>query len=485
MKREFFTLTYSDTTLRIVMVTKGKIESVGSMEIPAGVVNNGKIERKKMFAEVLIELKKNTKPKKINSIEVIAAVPEEKVFLKIIEIPKMPMEKIDSAIAWQIESIIPFKQKEIYFNWKLIGSNEDKLILLVAVCERIIVDSLIEAISLAKQKPIIVTFPSAGLANLLGYNQEKLTIIVDLSKTNSISMVVAKNKNVYFSTSRHISDNYQGLETIIRNTIDFYNKKYKSEQIGNVLVFGPPELSNIEKQLQGTISDKIKVGEANDIKIIKNIKQEYISYIDNLGLDLTLEKLSLMPPEIRENTKNETINLQMATIVNYFVLFIVFISISYGALWGFLYYKNIILSNNYSDLQSRQSSINQKKIEDDITKLNQKINTIKSLSFENSIKPSFIESIVGAKDDNISLRELTIGEDKSVIIAGVAKSRNDLILFKDRLNALNIMAPITLPIESLEEKEDVDFELMSSMDVSQPVNTNNTVNASNNTGNTQ
>lgn len=455
-------MTYSDKILRIVKVHKNKIQSVATGDIPAGVVKADKIERHKMFADFLDELKNNAKPKKITSKEVIAALPEEKVFLKIIEIPKMPIEKIDSAIVWQLESIIPFEEKDVYYNWRIIGESGNKLKVFVAISEKKIVDSLFEALRVAKLKPLIITFPSAGLANLLAHSN-KLSIIVDLSKQENIFLVAARNKNVYFSTSRHIGSNYQDLEKIISSTIEYYKKKYPNEEIGQVLIFGPPALSEIEEKLETSFSSQIRLGHAADIKVIKNIKEKYVSYIDNLGLDMNLDDLSLLPPEIRQNTKNENTNYKLSSIVNYFILIILAIGIFYGIFWGKIYLDTNRLQNEYNDIKNYQSNSKQKELEEEINKLNNKIKLIRSLDLSKSIKPSLIEKITSVVDENIRLKELSISQDKKVTIKGIAKNRNDLIIFKDKLNNLNIMEPLDLPINALEKKEDVDFTLETSL----------------------
>ncbi len=462
MKRNFFTLTYSNNVIRLCKITGKNIDSVASANIPAGVVNAGKIERIKIFSDLIVELKSKAKPKKITQSEVIAALPEEKVFLKTIEIPKMPVSKVDSAITYQIESVIPFKLQEVYFNWKIIGTKANALIVLIAACEKKIVDSFFESLVLAKCKPLVITFPSAGLAGLLS-SSDKLIAIVDLSRTNNISIVIAKNKDVHFSTSRYIDSNYKGLERIIGETVNYYNKKYLNEDIAQILIFGPPNLSDIEQKIISTIGKNIKIGDSSDIKIIRNIKQEYISYIDNLGLNLSLEDLSLSPTEVRENAKNENINYKLSSIVNYFILFVIFLALSYVFIWGKIYYDNLNLSKEYAQLQNIETSSKQEELEAQIKKFNSKIATIKSIPLENSLNPNFIEEIMDSADSNISLKEINIESNKNVKIKGVAKSRNDLIIFKDNLNKLNFMNQINLPITALEKNEDVDFELSTTL----------------------
>lgn len=460
MQRNYYTLTYSDDILKLVKVSGKNIVAVISSEIPPGVVNGGKIDRIKIFADLIIDSKNKAQPHKITDNEIIAAVPEEKVFLKTVEIPKMPLEKIDSTIAWQIGSLIPFKQTEVYFNWKIVGSVDEKLLILVSVCERKIVDSLLETLSVAKQKPLIVTFPSAGLANLLAQKPDP-TLIVDLSRKNNIALIIAKSGDIHFSTSRHIGDEFKGLEKIIQDAVHYYQSKYPLKENVNVVIFGPPELEKLEKKVTNFLAEKNKITSPKDIRIISNIKEKYLIYIDNLGLNLSLESLSILPPEIRANAKNESVNYRLASIVNYFILLLLFILITYAVGWAYLYYQNLKINKDYANILTTQTTSEQKDLETNINIFNRKISIINSIPFNDAIKPSFIEKIISAGNENIIFKEISVEANKNVKIKGIAKSRNDLIIFKDKLNGMGIMNPINLPITTLEKKENIDFELLS------------------------
>lgn len=406
--------------------------------------------------------RKGCKAKKITDNEVVAAIPEEKVFLKTIHLPKIPLSKIDSTIAWQIESLMPYKIEEVYYNWKIIGDADNQLVILLAVCEKTIIDSLFETLILAELKPLIITFPSIGLANLLARGNNTI-VIVDLSRQNSISLIIAQNGNVHFSTSRHIDSDYRGLEQIVSSTINYYHQKYLQNNIKSILVFGLPELVRIEDRLKQNISNVTRIGKKEDIKVINNIKEEYLSYIDNLGLDLSLEKLSLMPPELRDNFKNEQTNYRFSSILNYFILFIIFIALVYLIYFVKINYDLLNVSKEYANLLQNQTSTKQKELESEIQSFNAKLDIIKSLSLDKSLKPIIIKQIISAKDENITLKSIVIDQNKNVKITGLAKNRNDLILYKDKLNSLNIMAEINLPIAALEKKDDINFELTSTL----------------------
>lgn len=455
MKRNFFTLTYDDSILRLVKINNKKIDSVASANIPAGTVSGGKIQRIQVFSELISSLKNQAKPKKITDNEVIAAVPEEKVFLKTIVIPKVSVDRIQSTIVWQIESIIPFKQTEVYLNWQIIGSVGDKLQILLSVCEKKIIDSLLESLIVAKLKPLIITFPSAGLASMFA-PQNVSTLIVNLSKLDIISLIAAKNKNVYLSTSRHFDNDAQKIINIINETIEYHHHKYPDENIKSVVILGPPNL--IGHQITEKISQQTKINNLKDIKIINNIKEEYIIYIDNLGLNFDLDELNLLPPEIRNNCANESINYRLSSMLNYFILFIIFIMMIYGLFWGKLYLDTIKINGDYAKVLQDQTNSKQKDLEAQINSFNNKLNIIKNIPFEKAVKPSMIEKII-AKDANITLKKIVIDVNQNVKISGVAKSRNDLIIYKDKLNALGLLNNINLPITALEKKEDVDFEL--------------------------
>lgn len=463
MKRNYFNLTYTDELLRLVKIEGKKITSIVSGKLSPGVVSKGKVERPKLFAEKIIELKNSAKPRRIIANEVIAALPEDKVYLKTVEIPKMPLDKINSAISWQIESIIPFKQKDIYFNWDLIGEGDNKLKLLVAVCEKSVVDNIVESLLIAKIKPLIIVFPSIGLANLLTGDVAEPMMIVDLSRESNISLIVAQKKTVYFSTTRNIGTDFANIETIIHDAIDYYQEKYPNKKISKVTVFGLSNLESLEGKLHHSLSQKIDLGQTQNITIIKNIKPEYASYIDNLGLDLSLDKINLLPPEIRTNCSNEIVNFRLLSTFNYFILLLVFILALYGGLWLSLYYSAYNLDKDYSYLIKQQITPKQEELEKEIKDLNNKINLINSITLTPTIGFSTIDKIISTASEGIALHDISISADQAVSIKGIAKTREELVTFKDQLNQLDILSPIILPITALEEKENANFEFITNL----------------------
>ena len=151
---EIFGLDLSDLSLKVVQIKGDKkheaISSFVSADIPAGNIEDGKIINKEAVAAIIKETIKKSGPEKIKTKKVICSLPESKVFLRIISIPKMSKEETNEAIKWEMEASIPIPIDQAYFDWQIFDSSNDKKenVLTVAVSKEI-VDDLMEVLAKA------------------------------------------------------------------------------------------------------------------------------------------------------------------------------------------------------------------------------------------------------------------------------------------------------------------------------------------------
>src|SRR5665647_2099554 len=103
-----FGLDLSDLSIKVMQLEKegevDRIRSFGSLDIPAGNIEDGKIINKDKVAALIKETIKKAGPKKINTKQVICSLPESKAFLRSINIPKMEKEEAKEAIKWEMEA---------------------------------------------------------------------------------------------------------------------------------------------------------------------------------------------------------------------------------------------------------------------------------------------------------------------------------------------------------------------------------------------
>lgn len=151
---EIFGLDLSDLSLKIVQIEGDKkqetVSSFASADIPAGNIEDGKIVNKEAVAEIIKEAIKKSGPKKIKTKKVICSLPESKVFLRIISIPKMSKEETEEAIKWEMEASIPIPIDQAYFDWQVFdSSNEKKENVLTVAVSKEIADDLMEVLAKA------------------------------------------------------------------------------------------------------------------------------------------------------------------------------------------------------------------------------------------------------------------------------------------------------------------------------------------------
>ncbi len=169
---ERFGLDISDLSIRIVKVRKRQnklfLAAFGETFLPPGIVKRGEVIEPEKLAKAIKKLIKKTKG--INTRYVVASLPEEKSFLRVMQMPKMSEKEIKSAIRFEAENYIPFSIDKVYLDAQIIPSGlEDQgyaEVLLVAA-PRKTVDSYITAFNLAGLIPVALETESQAIARAL------------------------------------------------------------------------------------------------------------------------------------------------------------------------------------------------------------------------------------------------------------------------------------------------------------------------------
>lgn len=140
--------------------------------------------------------------KKIDTPYVVCSIPEAKSFVRVLTIPKMPESEIDGAVPFELEQDIPIPIDQVYLDWHLLREREDKLELLVTAAPKDYIDSLLQALKLAKLIPLAMELESQATARALiaGNDLEKIVLIVDMANSQTSFVVVDKGVIEYTSS---------------------------------------------------------------------------------------------------------------------------------------------------------------------------------------------------------------------------------------------------------------------------------------------
>lgn len=212
----------SDFSLKIAYLKKKRkgyvIKNLLEIEIPSGLVAQGEIKDQEKLFSIFKEVFKKIKDAGIRTRYITASLPEEKIFISVVQLPKMEEEEIESALGFEIEANIPYSLKDVYYDWELIPSaNIDHLDVLVAAIPKKIVDSYLDIFKKAGFKPVVFEVESQAIARALvsfnssDKNQNLPLLLIDLGATRT-SFIIYSGGAIRFTSSIPVSSRDFTLE---------------------------------------------------------------------------------------------------------------------------------------------------------------------------------------------------------------------------------------------------------------------------------
>ena len=213
LKSESFGLDISDLSLKIVKLKKRgqffELDSFLEEKIEPGIIKGGEIKDEKKLAEIIRESIKKVKGEKLKTNYVVASLPEEKAFLQVIQMPKIPEEDLKSAVIYEAENYIPTPLEEVYLDYQIIPpvyDHLDHLDILIAALPKKTVDPYLSALKLAGLRPKVLEIESLAIARALIKNgiTTQPILLIDLGATRT-SFIIFSGESLRFTTSIPVS----------------------------------------------------------------------------------------------------------------------------------------------------------------------------------------------------------------------------------------------------------------------------------------
>lgn len=219
----------SDLWVRVLQLendgTRDAVRAFSAAPIPVGCIEDGRIIDKQKVAEAIKKAVAQAGPKKINTKKVVCSLPESKVFLRVISVPKMEKEEIGEAIKWEIEASIPLSVDQVYYDWQLIGESSGKLNILTIAVSREIIDGILEVFELAGAEVYVLESESVAMVRSLICEtcdkKKEISLIVDLGSKRT-NFIVAEDNVPFFTSSISFSSN--GVTDTIAKTMGINNE---------------------------------------------------------------------------------------------------------------------------------------------------------------------------------------------------------------------------------------------------------------------
>lgn len=210
-----FGLDFSDLKLRLVQLKKSgqkvRLHCFGEIAVPAEVMIEGEVKNEKALVDLIKKLMHSTIGGKVLSPYVIASLPERKTFVKVIETQKLPAEEMAGAIKWEAQQHIPMVIDDVYLDWQVMGSRNEKeakkVNVLVGASPKSISDSYVNILKAAGLVPLVLETESAAIVRSI--IEEKSTdqsalIIIDMGASRT-GLLIYDRQVLQFTTTLNVS----------------------------------------------------------------------------------------------------------------------------------------------------------------------------------------------------------------------------------------------------------------------------------------
>lgn len=104
---EAFGIDISDLSIKIAKLSDKRgnltLTSYGRTNIPAGVIDKGKIQKEDELVNLIKEAVNNVNGEKLGTDFVVCSLPEQEAFIMVIQLPILKTSEIREAAKWKIE----------------------------------------------------------------------------------------------------------------------------------------------------------------------------------------------------------------------------------------------------------------------------------------------------------------------------------------------------------------------------------------------
>jgi type IV pilus assembly protein PilM len=206
-----FGLDISDLSLKIVCFQRAsgrrpdlKLVSFLEKEISPGLISRGEIKDEAVAAQIIHQAALD-----LIKLPAVISLPEEKAFLRVIQLPKMTEKELAVAVPLEAENYLPLSPKDCYLDFEVVPpfvNHLDHLDVLLAAVPRNTVDQYLRVLKMAGLSPLAFEIESLAVSRALIKNNvsSQTVLLVDLGATRT-GLVVFSGTSVRFTTSLEIS----------------------------------------------------------------------------------------------------------------------------------------------------------------------------------------------------------------------------------------------------------------------------------------
>lgn len=180
-----------------------KMSTYGRIIIEEKIVENGDIKNPEALVLALTSLRLGGSI--FHHRFAAVSLPEEKGFLRIIQVPRVKMEALENTVRWELEGNFPLPPEELYFDYEVVRPREmepDHYDVLIIAFPRLIVDQYISVLKRAGYIPLALELESQAIARALAdrVHPDDPKVFVDIGASRTSFVLVGGGSIILTST---------------------------------------------------------------------------------------------------------------------------------------------------------------------------------------------------------------------------------------------------------------------------------------------
>ncbi len=481
-------LSINDSGIQFLLFSGNDDKNISAqfdIELPEGIVKEGRLEKPDELKKILKELRISSKLSKIKNLNVILSLSSDLVYHKTFDLPVISTRDISDAVELNLKMISPIKFEEVYSDWEIfhsIGEGDSKYRISSVFGKKELIDSYLNILEETNFIPLAVEFNGLSIWRLFNYKniipKEKSCLIIFVY-SEGIDFNIVNRKGIQFSyfeswkeaikSSIGLSkesktgelkreDFFKIFEEESRKVFSFFSSRFQNK-LDCFYLFSPM----YQQPLEELISKQFSIPSSKkplNFNYTPNFFacagagiRGFTPRIDDIGMSLM--RIGTEEKYRRRRYLNFMSFWNKITISILILLIATFFGVSL-----FFNVLNENLKENVSNLDLNIDMERYDSLRNEVDKVNKDISQILEAKNMTNDWVNFFK-FIEENSQGISIQKLTVSSDNFVVsFRGRATSEQTMLDFKNKLANNENLLDVDIPLQSIVRGEQgIEFNL--------------------------
>lgn len=434
----------------LAVKVRGTVLTQARVELPDGVIQNGSLHDITVFREKLQAILKQIQ---FTSSTITLSLPEHQAFVKHLEVDPVPLEELNDAILYQLDSYLPFPVEKLQVDWCILDQPaEGKIHIQVVALPRVLIDDYIHILQAVSLKIVAIETPSQTLTRLI-QSAPHPALIIDAEPTTHLVFSSIPGA-VDFSAiieGGGAEPTMSQINQYATDMINHYQKKYH-QQVNKILVTGSRAQEYVQK-LKVLVQPEL-------VSIIEYPPEQQVAHtLSEKGINPPTDPttINLLPVQLISGTESENPGNSMYTrIINISFIFLLIFNLIAGIFLARVWAAQLNLSTNSAN-QPAFSSIT---AAGQIKQVNAQIDTVLKVAPARDQMAKLTDQVLKVLPAGVQLTNINIDTNTHTLsLSGTGATHQDILNLKSSLEGQNNFTQIKIPLSIFEKQENIPFTM--------------------------